>query len=342
MDIYAMTTRLDGLMVKSRVCFFMLGLALSLGLRLKADEVPQGKCVAHAYSLVPVPLRPAAINDDGEIAGTIEPQRAALWAKTGGLQEVAIPPGFSSSEGLGLNRSGHMIGVAINLKTNQRQGFTYINGAVKLLSGTHSRAFAINESDEIAGESTNSQGISAPVIWKDLNVVELGGCCGGVVSGINNHSQATGNIYDQHGKYQAFVWDKKSGVQLIGPPNASYSSALAINDAGHILIESFSQGVLLYQSGQLSRITLSSKLPNHPKALNNCDVIVGSFGSFPDSGYAFVWDQSAQFRDLNDLIPPHSGWKLREATAINSKGEIVGWGEHGADDDAGFLLVPQP
>ena len=80
-----------------------------------------------------------------------------------------------------------------------------------------------------------------------------------MVSGINNHSQATGNIYDQHGKYQAFVWDKKSGVQLIGPPNATYSSALAINDAGHILIESFSQGVLLYQSGQLSRITLSSE-----------------------------------------------------------------------------------
>ena len=32
-----MTTRLDGLMVKSRVCFFMLGLAL-LGLRLKVQR----------------------------------------------------------------------------------------------------------------------------------------------------------------------------------------------------------------------------------------------------------------------------------------------------------------
>ncbi|MGB8887483.1 MAG: hypothetical protein WCC87_12220 [Candidatus Korobacteraceae bacterium] len=326
--------------MKFRILFYILGLALLPATQSKAGEVAQGKCVAQHYTLVPLPLRPAAINDHDEVVGTTESHRAALWTKTAGLQELAVPAGFNSSEGVGLNQAGHIIGIAINLKTNQRQGFTYIDGTVRLLPGSHTRPFVINDNDEVAGESTNAQGLSAPVIWRGQTIVELGGCCGGVTTGINNHAQAAGNIYDRQGKYRAFVWDQKRGVLPIGPANA-YSSALAMNDSGQTLIDSFAQGIWLYQSGQLSRVVLSAKLPNHPKALNNCGAIVGSFGAFTDSGHAFVWDQATQFRNLNDLLPPDSGWRLREATGINSQGEIVGWGEHGKDDDAGFLLVPQ-
>jgi hypothetical protein len=45
--------------------------------------------------------------------------------------------------------------------------------------------------------------------------------------------------------------------------------------------------------------------------------------------------------DLNDLIPPDSGWRLEEAWAINESGWIVGWGNSG-HGDRGLLLKPVP
>jgi hypothetical protein len=47
--------------------------------------------------------------------------------------------------------------------------------------------------------------------------------------------------------------------------------------------------------------------------------------------------------DLNSLLDPDSGWVLKTATAINDRGEIVGWGEKDGETHA-FLLqtVPGP
>jgi hypothetical protein len=42
--------------------------------------------------------------------------------------------------------------------------------------------------------------------------------------------------------------------------------------------------------------------------------------------------------DLNELIDPLLGWTLREATAINEKGDIVGYGVSNGDIRA-FLLL---
>ena len=87
---------------------------------------------------------------------------------------------------------------------------------------------------------------------------------------------------------------------------------------------------------------LSPKYPVQPRALNNCDVIVGSFGPFADAERAFVWDRSRAFRDLNDYIASDSGWKLESASSINDRGEIVGRGDYRGQDDTGFLLIPEP
>ena len=78
----------------------------------------------------------------------------------------------------------------------------------------------------------------------------------------------------------------------------------------------------------------------HPRAINSCDVIVGSYGPFGDADRAFVWSEAQGFQDLNDLVAPHPGWTLQAATAINEVGEIVGWAEHN-HEDAGFLLIPK-
>jgi probable HAF family extracellular repeat protein len=44
-------------------------------------------------------------------------------------------------------------------------------------------------------------------------------------------------------------------------------------------------------------------------------------------------------QDLNSLIPANSGWTLIEANAINTSGQIVGYGNHNGFNHA-FLLTP--
>jgi len=45
---------------------------------------------------------------------------------------------------------------------------------------------------------------------------------------------------------------------------------------------------------------------------------------------------------LNNLISPDSGWTLKDATAINDNGQIVGYGDDGSGQARAFLLTPVP
>ncbi len=60
--------------------------------------------------------------------------------------------------------------------------------------------------------------------------------------------------------------------------------------------------------------------------------------------HAFIWENGAM-TDLNDLIPPNTGWVLVSATAINDNGDILGLGinngvTHGYVLDAGSIGQP--
>jgi probable HAF family extracellular repeat protein len=47
-------------------------------------------------------------------------------------------------------------------------------------------------------------------------------------------------------------------------------------------------------------------------------------------------------QDLNSLIAPAPGWTLVEATAINDRGQIVGFGVNPDGQGRAFLLTPTP
>ena len=74
-------------------------------------------------------------------------------------------------------------------------------------------------------------------------------------------------MYDEAGRYQAFVWNANQGIQPIGPADR-YSSAIAVNDHGHVVIQGFSD-VFLYAGGNLIRLELSTQYPSQPLAMNN-------------------------------------------------------------------------
>jgi len=71
-----------------------------------------------------------------------------------------------------------------------------------------------------------------------------------------------------------------------------------------------------------------------PKAINNHGVIVGQSGNG-----AWIWS-GGTFQNLNNLIPPGSGFTLDNATAINDNGQIVANGYNSTGQEHAFLLTP--
>ena len=318
--------------------FFALILAVAPG-RFVIGQTNAESCIADRYKVIALPLRPAHINEARQVAGTTPSHRAARWSEQSGLHEMPLPAGFNSSEATGINNSGHVTGVVYDRAFSKHRAFIFADDDLRLLPGEQSHGYDINDSDEVAGESLLAEKTTTrPVSWTQSAIRSLGGCCGGSAKGVNGNGELIGDVYDETGRYQAFLWTASRGMRSIGPADR-YSSAIAINALGHVVVEAFSD-IFVYAGGNLTHLDLSTQYPNQPHAINSCDVIVGSFGPFADAERAFIWDKSRGFRDLNSLVASDSGWKLESATGINDHGEIVGRGDYKAQDDTGFLLVP--
>ena len=309
---------------------------------LQAEEKPAAACAAaQRYRIVPVPLRPYHVNDASAVAGMTYDHRAGLWTEKNGLKTIELPAGFHHAEGVDVNERGQLLGTASTADGARRQSFVWEAGKLTPISGDGAKAAAINATGDLAGEAklAGSAG-TEPALWRKNKVVGLGACCGGRASALNSRGDVVGEAYDKQGRYQAFMWDEKAGLRLIGLED-TYSTAVAINERGHVLVYAFTEGSVLYRSGVSTALELSKRWPSQPRAMNGCDVVVGSFGSNSDESEAFLWDEKGGFRNLNDFIPRNSGWKLEVASSINERGEIAGWGDHNGEDDAGFLLIPE-
>jgi probable HAF family extracellular repeat protein len=299
-------------------------------------QLTRRPCVAAHYKITLLPFHPAGINSSGVIAGTTEDRHPATWSSTGGLREIELPEEFTAAEPAAINRAGEVVGAATHQGSEQSLAFDYLRRKFSVLSKDRSKAMAINDAGDVVGQSAERL-----VVWRKQKALPLGGCCGGVAHAINNRGQVVGELNDKDGHYSAFVWDATHGLSSIAPSDTRMSTALAINDAGDVLLQSFMpNAVYLRQNGKLTAVHLSPEFASQPLALNNCNVIVGEFGAASDFYHAFLWDEKSGFRDLNQLITAAAGWTLESALDINDRGEIIGVGDHGNEQDAGFLLVP--
>jgi len=321
------------LVLSAAVLVFVI---LSSGLMAQSSNAG---CIAEHYRVIPLPLLPTHINEDREIVGSTEGRRAAMWTEQSGLREVPLPAGLDHSEGIAMNNSGQIAGVAFDRTYSKHQAFTFVDGVLVMLPGEQSRPYSISDSGEVVGESLlPGKPGTRPVFWSKKTLQALGGCCGGAAKSVNNRGDVIGDVYDEAGRYHAFLWNANRGMQTIGPPDR-YSSAIALNNYGHVVLTAFPD-VFLYAGGSPTHLELSPRYPSQPHAINDCDVVVGSFGPFADAERAFIWEKSRGFRDLNANIPSNSGWKLESATGINNHGEIVGRADYNGRDDTGFLLIP--
>jgi probable HAF family extracellular repeat protein len=308
-------------------------------------------CAAQHYKVIALPFHPSRINNYGVIAGNTEDHQPATWSQKDGLRQIELPSGFASAEATGINGAGDVVGFATRAGSNRTSSnqtsstqassnhtvaFRYSGGQFLILSEERSKAAAINDSDLTVG--TNGDRL---VWWLQRKMLPLGGCCGGSAHAVNNRGQAVGEANDKDGHYNAFLWDSTKGLRSIAPAHTVMSTALAVNESGSVLIQTFGpNAVYLREKIAFIPVHLAPEGASQPLALSSCDVIVGEFGAASDFYHAFLWDRPHGFRDLNKLIDGAEGWNLESAVDINDRGEIVGVGDRGSQQDLGFLLVP--
>lgn len=294
--------------------------------------------LAPTYQLVELPLRPLAISDNGWIAGNTADHRAARWSSRSGLEHISLPSEYVLSEATGINSKGDAVGVGFTADSSRSVAFLFRDGKTFLLPGEQSRADGINDAGEIVGQAKPpGQKAVRPVQWKNNALFDLKICCAGRARSINGNGQIVGDTYDLQGHYHAFLWDAEHGSRLLSTGGEEYSSALALNRRGEVVVRAVPAGLFLYSDGKFDSIDAPQASVH---GLNKDESMVGSFGPNPEGQRAFLWDKARGLRDLNALVGATSGWKLEVATGINDRGEIVGWGDHGETENAGFLLVP--
>jgi probable HAF family extracellular repeat protein len=176
----------------------------------------------------------------------------------------------------------------------------------QLVCGTNSNASGINASGQIVGTS-NVPGNSASHAVLFSPIQDLG-----TLGGANSYGEAissTGHVAGFSNlsggfKSHAFQWTPSGGMTDLGTLGGSDSYGFGVNASDQVVGNSYTAG--------------------------NATI------------HAFLYDPAAAvpMKDLNDLIPPGSGWVLTSANGINDNGLIVGTGTINGHTHA-FILTPE-
>jgi probable HAF family extracellular repeat protein len=247
-------------------------------------------------------------------------QRAFLWDKKKGMQDLGTLPGGTDAEAIFINERGQVVGYSYTASTQsgacfplatnsflweKGKGMTDLGG----FGGTCTLATAMNNEKQIVGGSNNADELERAFLWENGSIHELGGSLGGDYTGafaINDHGQAAGFGYlSGDSIFHATLWKNVKSITdlgVIGDDQCSYASAIDVE----------------------MQVVGSS--------IADCTAEEPTFR-------AFLWEDGSLF-DLNTLIPPASALYLQLTYAINDRGEIAGTGVDGSGNEHAFLAIP--
>ena len=273
-----------------------------------------------------------SINDNGVIAGTIDPsslgsdnEQAMMWRK---------------------NASGQYEGTYYG---------DYPNSLEKYFRD-------INNKNQVAGNfvySKGATGVSEPLYWEN-SVTTLLPTLGGDVGSaraLNDSTQLVGSvaISSTQRATTAVLWQKDNSgnftLQNLGTFGGVQSAAININNAGQIVGQySPVTGQTIpfrWQNGIKTDLGSLGGSAGNALSINSSGVVVGTSNTANNVSHAFIWEDNQIF-DLNSLLVNGSGWQLTQATAINDLGQIVGYGfytdSNGQTTTRAFVAegVPEP
>lgn len=292
--------------------------------------------------------RATAINEAGEVVGYSwvsgnTTQHAYLYSN-GSMRNLDTMGGIYS-EALGINDSGKVVGRI--LRDGYWNAFTYKGDSMSYVypvPGTLNEANGINNSGQIVGNGRGGMFLATdshnwnflPVIGNDPNRV---------AGGINSR----GNIIG-HKDYMAFIYYADGTIRNLGTLGGYASSVRGINDSDQVVGWAYTSDntlshAFLYSGGSMTGLNLDTGTESQAYGINESGQIVGFFSTERNeaSHRAFLYENGTM-KDLNGLIDPDSGWLLRDATAINDLGQIVGYGINPLGQEHAFLLtqIPEP
>jgi len=180
---------------------------------------------------------------------------------------------------------------------SSRNGLPVFLTDLGTIGGSYSFGYGINSLGQVTGSSTVSGDLVSHAFRSSANGEPLGltdlGTLGGDTSlgfAINDRGQVTGRA---------------------NLPGGSINHAFRSSANG--------EKVFLEDLGTLQGYDLSTGF-----GINNQGTVVGRSCANNGVCHAFLYDGS--MHDLNDFLPPGSGWELIKANGINESGQITGMG----------------
>ncbi len=278
----------------------------------------------HHAVLWNVPSQPTDIGDNGRwseargisatglIAGRHDVaagMRGALWTPQG-RQTLPPLPGQPASEAYDVDDAGVAVGVSL-ISSTDVTAVRWVNGVPSTLPGANGTSWAVAVNG--AGRAVGQRDVwpeRHAMMWEGASFTELQDMGGDYAWATNVSEGGTicGGSFDSFSQIVAVIWDAQTlhPTPLPDPPFGEYVRLKDVND----------QGVAV------GEICLSIE----------CE---------PGDSRALVWRDGTVY-DLNDLIPPGSGWTLFSAESVNENGEIVCIGaQNGFVSPRGFKLTPQ-
>jgi probable HAF family extracellular repeat protein len=213
------------------------------------------------------------------------------------------------------------------------------------LGGSGSGAAAINDREEIVGSSSlPGDQLIHPTLWSHGRVIDLRTLGDGNASAyaINDAGQIVGQ-YRQLSTYRAFVY--QDGIMRdLGTLGGNFSWARAINNQGEIVGYAdpgdWTAHAFLVSAGKMTDLGTFGFTGSDARAINDEGQIVGTVRKTDGETLAALFFRGQRILLLNGLLPPNSEWNLTSAVGINSRGEIVGIGEHNGSPRAFVLTLP--
>ena len=301
-----------------------------------------------------------AINRAGQVAGwssldssgAYVGMHAALWTSGGLPADLGTLPGYDSSDALGLNDVGQVVGYSTSNTMPRVGAFLGTPGGgmtdLGTLGGDFSYAHDVSNAGQVVGASRTAGGSYRAFLWTaGEGMADLGALPGDTDSyahAISEAGQVVGYSLAYAGSelsQRAFIWKASGGMAELGmPPGYKRSIARAISDAGHVVGFAGSHA-FLWTAGGMADL---GALPGYPYSsaygVNAAGQVVGtSYTGDGSSRRAFLWTPGGGMIDLTSLLPAGSGWVLEWATGINAAGQITGTGSRNGQR-AAFLLTP--